>query len=257
MPPAAVAGGVAVVIDVIRASTTITTAVANGAASVFPVESVERALERASSLGEGTLLGGERGGIRIEGFDLGNSPREYTPERVAGHQIVFTTTNGTAALAACHEAAVVMIGCLVNRSAVAVAARAAAVEHQTAVHLVCAGVERQLAEEDLLGAGAILDAAADRFPHDAFDDDDRSTAEAIAAQPHDVIFLSGVGEVYPFIRSHNVLNNLQSTAKDKPTVLFFPGSYTHSTATGGSLDLFGLLHDDKYYRAFNILNYEV
>ena len=82
-------------------------------------------------------------------------------------------------------------------------------------------------------------------------------AEAITAQPHDVIFLSGVGEVYPYIRSHNVLNNLQSTAKDKPTVLFFPGSYTHSTATGGSLALFGLLHDDKYYRAFNILNYEV
>lgn len=82
-------------------------------------------------------------------------------------------------------------------------------------------------------------------------------AEAIDQQPHDVIFLSGVGEVYPYIRSQNVLNNLQSTAKDKPTVLFFPGSYTHSTATGGSLDLFGLLHDDKYYRAFNILNYEV
>lgn len=82
-------------------------------------------------------------------------------------------------------------------------------------------------------------------------------AEAINDQPHDVIFLSGVGEVYPYIRSHNVLNNLQSTAKDRPTVLFFPGSYTHSTATGGSLDLFGLLHDDKYYRAFNILNYEV
>ena len=170
MPPAAVAGGIAVVIDVIRASTTITTAVANGAAGVFPVESVERARERASSLGEDTLLGGERGGIRIDGFGLGNSPREYTPERVAGHQIVFTTTNGTAALAACHEAAVVMIGCLVNRTAVAVAARAAAVKHQTAVHLVCAGVERQVAEEDLLGAGAILDAAADRYPHDVFDD---------------------------------------------------------------------------------------
>ena len=80
---------------------------------------------------------------------------------------------------------------------------------------------------------------------------------AIEATPHDVIFLSGVGEVYPFIRSHNVLNNLQSTAKDKPTVLFFPGSYTHALATGAALDLFGLLHDDKYYRAFNILNYEV
>lgn len=81
--------------------------------------------------------------------------------------------------------------------------------------------------------------------------------EAIEQTPHDVIFLSGVGEVYPYIRSHNVLNNLQSTAKDKPTVMFFPGSYTHALATGASLDLFGFLHDDKYYRAFNILNYEV
>ena len=81
--------------------------------------------------------------------------------------------------------------------------------------------------------------------------------EAIQANPHDVIFLSGVGEVYPYIRSHNVLNNLQSTAKEAPTVLFFPGSYTHALATGASLELFGQLHDDKYYRAFNILNYEV
>ncbi|WP_432416876.1 DUF1788 domain-containing protein [Rhizobium leguminosarum] len=81
--------------------------------------------------------------------------------------------------------------------------------------------------------------------------------EAISSTPHDVIFLSGVGQVYPYIRSHNVLNNLQSTAKDKPTVLFFPGSYTHALATGASLDLFGCLQDDKYYRAFNILNYEV
>lgn len=82
-------------------------------------------------------------------------------------------------------------------------------------------------------------------------------AREIETVPHDVIFLSGVGEVYPYIRSHNVLNNLQSTAKDKPTVMFFPGDYTHALATGASLDLFGLLHDDKYYRAFNILNYEV
>ena len=81
--------------------------------------------------------------------------------------------------------------------------------------------------------------------------------DAIESTPHDVIFLSGVGEAYPYIRSHNVLNSLQSTAKDKPTVLFFPGSYTHALATGASLDLFGRLHDDKYYRAFNILNYEV
>ena len=73
----------------------------------------------------------------------------------------------------------------------------------------------------------------------------------------DVLFLSGIGEVFPYIRSHNVLNNLQSTAKTKPTVLFFPGEYRHSLEQGASLELFGLLHDDKYYRAFNIFETQV
>jgi len=73
----------------------------------------------------------------------------------------------------------------------------------------------------------------------------------------DVLFISGIGEVFPYIRSHNVLNNLQSTAKDQPTVLFFPGEYTQSLESGASLDLFGKLQDDKYYRAFNIYDYEV
>lgn len=72
----------------------------------------------------------------------------------------------------------------------------------------------------------------------------------------DVLFLSGVGEVFPYIRSHNVLNNLQSTAKEKPTVMFFPGGYIHSLESGASLELFGRLHDDKYYRAFNIFQCE-
>ncbi len=82
-------------------------------------------------------------------------------------------------------------------------------------------------------------------------------AKRMAEVPYDVMFLSGVGEVYPYIRSHNVLNNLQSTAKDKPTVLFFPGEYTYSLEEGASLDLFGCLHDDKYYRAFNIYHCEI
>lgn len=82
-------------------------------------------------------------------------------------------------------------------------------------------------------------------------------AEKMADSPFDVMFISGVGEVYPYIRSHNVLNNLQSTAKEQPTVMFFPGDYTHSLADGASLDLFGRMHDDKYYRAFNIFHCEV
>jgi hypothetical protein len=81
-------------------------------------------------------------------------------------------------------------------------------------------------------------------------------AAKLASIDFEVLFLSGVGEVFPYIRSHNVLNNLQSTAKEKPTVMFFPGAYTHSLESGASLDLFGRLHDDKYYRAFNIFHCE-
>ena len=82
-------------------------------------------------------------------------------------------------------------------------------------------------------------------------------AERLRQTEFDVLFLSGIGEVFPYIRSHNVLNNLQSTAKTKPTVLFFPGEYRHSLEQGASLELFGLLHDDKYYRAFNIYEIQV
>lgn len=81
-------------------------------------------------------------------------------------------------------------------------------------------------------------------------------AAKLVSNEFDVLFLAGVGEVFPYIRSHNVLNNLQSTAKEKPTVMFFPGDYTHSLESGASLDLFGKLHDDKYYRAFNIYHCE-
>jgi len=81
-------------------------------------------------------------------------------------------------------------------------------------------------------------------------------SQKMEAAEFDVLFINGAGEVFPYIRSHHVLNNLQSTAKDKPTVLFFPGSYTQSLENGASLDLFGRLHDDKYYRAFNIYHCE-
>lgn len=77
-------------------------------------------------------------------------------------------------------------------------------------------------------------------------------AHEMTKESFDVMFITGVGEVFPFIRSHNVLNNLQKIAKSKPTVMFFPGEYTHSMAGGASLELFGRLRDDKYYRAFNI-----
>lgn len=82
-------------------------------------------------------------------------------------------------------------------------------------------------------------------------------AEKMRSSEFDVMFLTGAGEIFPYIRSHNILNNLQSSAQDKPTVLFFPGGYTHSLENGASLDLFNRLHDDKYYRAFNIYHCEI
>jgi bacteriophage exclusion system BrxB-like protein len=94
---------------------------------------------------------------------------------------------------------------------------------------------------------SILDSAENLIP---------AIAEKMQENSFDVLFISGVGEVFPYIRSHNILNNLQSTAKEKPTVMFFPGAYTHSLQDGSSLDLFSRLHDDKYYRAFNIFHCE-
>ena len=81
-------------------------------------------------------------------------------------------------------------------------------------------------------------------------------AKSMQAAVFDVMFLTGVGQVFPYIRSHRVLNNLQATAVAQPTVMFFPGVYTQSLEKGASLDLFGRLHDDKYYRAFNIYHCE-
>jgi hypothetical protein len=80
-------------------------------------------------------------------------------------------------------------------------------------------------------------------------------AERLAASPCRALLLSGVGLVYPYIRSHNVLENLQSVTKQTPTVLFFPGDYSLVEGKGSYLKLFGILPDDRYYRAFNIAHF--
>ncbi len=79
-----------------------------------------------------------------------------------------------------------------------------------------------------------------------------SIGEKMGQDGFEVLFITGVGEVFPYIRSHTVLNNLQKIAKEKPTIMFFPGEYSQSAEKGSSLNLFGKLLDDNYYRAFNI-----
>lgn len=151
--PETLRGGIAVVIDLLRATTTIINALANGARSVLACGDVETARRRAAGLPAGSaLLGGERGGVRIEGFDLDNSPAAYAPDCVAGKTVVFTTTNGTAALLRSQAAERVLVGALLNRRAVA---RAVAADDRP-VHLVCAGTEGHVTAEDAVAAGAIV-----------------------------------------------------------------------------------------------------
>jgi 2-phosphosulfolactate phosphatase len=115
-----IAGAVVVAIDVLRATTTAITALAHGARAVLPVAEPEAVREARAGFAPGeTLLGGERHGRPLPGFDLGNSPAEYQPEVVSGKTVILTTTNGTRLLARCGRAAQVALGALVNAGAVA------------------------------------------------------------------------------------------------------------------------------------------
>ncbi len=155
VPPRAMAGGVAVVIDQFRASTTICAALAAGAAAVHPCRTPEEARAMKEAKPE-VLLGGERRGVLIKGFDLANSPEEYTPERVGGRTVAFTTTNGTKAVLHAREdgAARILIGCLGNISALVDAVQ----EEARPIHLVCAGTDGVVTLEDCVAAGAIASA---------------------------------------------------------------------------------------------------
>jgi 2-phosphosulfolactate phosphatase len=141
-----------VMIDVFRASTTIAAALAGGARFVLPVADVEQAVKLAEPYAENeVVLGGERECQRIEGFQLGNSPREYAREVVAGKVVILTTTNGTEALAAAKDADTVYVGGFVNFRAVA-----DAVAGREAVTILCAGNNGRLSLEDFACAGGLV-----------------------------------------------------------------------------------------------------
>ena len=151
---------VCVVFDILRATTTMITALANGAESIIPVEEISEALELRRQRPD-VLLAGERDGLRIRSnltggidFDLGNSPREFTSERVQGRTIVMSTTNGTRALRACAGAQAVLIGSFLNLRAITNWLRDNKPPH---LLLVCSGTYEQAALEDILAAGAICE----------------------------------------------------------------------------------------------------
>jgi 2-phosphosulfolactate phosphatase len=150
-----------VVIDILRATTTICTALQNGASFVYPVET----LEEASRLKQnGYMAAAERDGTRVDGFDLGNSPAEYRPDRVANQSIVLTTTNGTRCIRLSESSDQILVGAFSNISTLANFLR----NDDKDLLLFCAGWKNKVNLEDTLFAGAL----ADRLQGDYQWDDD-------------------------------------------------------------------------------------
>lgn len=152
--PGDVANRTAIVLDVFRASSTIITALQHRARSVVPVAEIGDASELSRQLDPSTfVLGGERGGIKVEHFHLGNSPLEYTPEAVSGKTVILTTTNGTLALSRARTATHLIVGGFLN----AKAALAFAQEQDLPLAIICAGWRGKFSLEDTLCAGRLLD----------------------------------------------------------------------------------------------------
>ncbi|QEH34541.1 putative 2-phosphosulfolactate phosphatase [Aquisphaera giovannonii] len=151
IPRGALRGGIAVVIDVLRASTMIVHALAAGCREVIPCGEIEEARAAAAAMPPGTaILAGERHGVPIPGFDLGNSPGQCTAEACEGRAMIITTTNGTRAILASLEAEPVVVGSFVNFAATA----QRLLHEEKPIHVVCAGTEGSISYEDTLLAGA-------------------------------------------------------------------------------------------------------
>ncbi|MGE5554339.1 MAG: 2-phosphosulfolactate phosphatase, partial [Betaproteobacteria bacterium] len=149
-----------VAIDVLRATTTAVTALANGARAILPVAKPEEGRQALTTFPPGqALLGGERYGKPLPGFDLGNSPAEYRPEVVAGKTVILTTTNGTQLLAKCGRAAEVLLGALVNAGAVVEWLRG----WEGDLLVACAGRHGGFSLEDAVCAGLIVSRLGERW----------------------------------------------------------------------------------------------
>jgi 2-phosphosulfolactate phosphatase len=161
--PGDIARRTVVVIDVLRASSTIVEALAAGARALYPVAEIEEALKLANTLGrDEVLLSGERRSLPIEGFDLGNSPGDFTAERVGGKLIVMSTTNGTGATMAASAASRVIVGSWLNLTAVVDDLERTGAEPV----FLCSGREGKFGLEDAVCAGTMAAALMERYEAD-------------------------------------------------------------------------------------------
>ena len=174
------AAGACVVVDVLRATSTIVTALGHGVSYVVARTEVDDAFAAREELerrGEEPVLGGERGGHKVPGFDLGNSPLEYDAARVAGRPLVLCTSNGTAALERCREASRVFAAAFLNAAATA----AAVARGAEPVVLCCAGKEGAPSLEDVCCAGLIASYLLGAY---AFELDDATALALLSWKEH-------------------------------------------------------------------------
>lgn len=170
------AGKLVVMIDVLRASSTIVTALANGCRGFIPILSPDQAKKKAQQFEkEGVLLGGEREGTKIAGFDLSNSPREYKKEAVKDKTIIFSTTNGVKTLEMVKSAYEIIIGSFLNLQAVC----DYCTNYKGDILIICAGRESKFSLEDTACAGMIINFLRDVFPIARQEADANLTAQLI------------------------------------------------------------------------------
>ncbi|HEX2202339.1 MAG TPA: 2-phosphosulfolactate phosphatase [Longimicrobium sp.] len=180
--PGDVSERTAVVIDVLRASSTIVEALSAGAKTLYPVPSIEEALRLANTLGrEEVLLCGERKCLPIEGFDLGNSPAEFTPERVGGKTLVMSTTNGTATMTAASPAARVVIASWLNLTVVVDDLVRAGGDPV----FICAGREGRFGLEDAVCAGKLAAGVMAALSDETWELNDGALAALALAERYD------------------------------------------------------------------------
>ena len=230
--PSEIAGRTVVVLDVLRASTTIVEALAAGARTLYPVATIEEAIGLAKTLGrDEVLLAGERKALPIEGFDLGNSPGEFTAERVGGKIVVMSTTNGTIAITAAAGSARVLVGSWLNFQAVVDELARSRAEPV----LLCAGRDRSFGLEDAVCAGQMAAALMKAPPEVEWETNDGAVAALALAEefpdpaalfPHTaagrVITEAGLGEDLDYC-ARTDLRDVLPVLQDRQIVLAAAG----------------------------------
>ncbi|WP_445344106.1 2-phosphosulfolactate phosphatase family protein [Clostridium septicum] len=192
-------GKTVVVIDMLRATSVITTALANGAKKVIPLLTVEEAFdmkEKLNGLGEEVLLGGERRALKIEGFDFTNSPLEYTESKVKDKNIIITTTNGTRAIALSLNAESILVGAMINAKAIVNKVK----EINKDVVFINAGTNGEFSMDDFICSGYMINILSEEKDQD-LTDIARTAMITYKSNPNIISYIKDA-------RHYNILKNL-------------------------------------------------